>query len=135
MNTTSNITVVTKVVEVTAAEVIASERREYNPSAWANAVNRYLTYEDVKLYKAEKYGTHNECFFAVYTIQGGNRWLQEISYSSSLSSSSLAFGMVTADGLIVKFNNKRFANDNRGRAELKMLTDTLGIDTFGTNIF
>jgi hypothetical protein len=71
---------------MTAHEVKNDSQREYNPSEWERAVDRFSKYSDVEFYKVDKgNGYDYDRFFVVYTLEEGLRLLGSLSYGGSLT--------------------------------------------------
>jgi hypothetical protein len=78
---------------VTVETVKEATQKEYNQSIWNNTVDRYNKYDEVKFFKTP--GTIYEFNYYVIYVVEGIRFLQEISYVSSLTSGGFAFGFFT----------------------------------------
>jgi hypothetical protein len=70
-----------KAIKITIEEAKANSRNEYNPYEWNKKIDMYNRLTDVEWYLNEA----ND-LFVVYTIDDGIRFLNEISYVSSLTS-------------------------------------------------
>jgi hypothetical protein len=85
METTT--TIKTMATRLTAEQVKADSKREYNPEVWEQRVDGYSKYTDVEFYKIEKgNGYEYSRFYVVYTLPEGLRLLGTLSYSSSITS-------------------------------------------------
>lgn len=77
--------------EFVSAEVVkAGNQREYNQSVWESTVDRYSKYGEVKFFRTEG-RIYEFNFYAIY-VADGIRFLQEITYGSSLTSGGFAYG-------------------------------------------
>ena len=74
--------------------VLASSRNEYNKNVWFNTVERYCKYDNVIFFKDEA----KEDFYVVYSLEDGIRFIQEISYTSSLTSSGFKIANIGYNG-------------------------------------
>lgn len=73
--------------KMTAEQVKADAKREYNPSSWERMVDGYQKYGDVEFYKVDEgNGYDYSRFFVVYTLAEGLRLLGSLSYSSAITS-------------------------------------------------
>ena len=94
-----------KAIRITIEEAKANSRNEYNPYEWNKKIDMYNRLTDAEFYLNEA----ND-LFVVYTIDDGIRFLNEISYVSSLTSNGFKLVEIR-DGQI-------FANlyeDNNGK--------------------
>jgi hypothetical protein len=83
--TTTSFTQGVKAIKMTAEQVKADSKREYNPQAWERNVDSYSKYKDVEFYKVSKDSRHSyDRFYVVYTLPEGLRLLGDFGYSSML---------------------------------------------------
>jgi len=85
--------------QVTPEEIIENDAKNYNPSEWRYAVTRYLKFKNVRFFietSGQKYG--NDVFYVVYETQDGIRFIKEISYISSLTSTGFCFLRIDEKG-------------------------------------
>lgn len=86
--------------KMTPEQVKQDSAREYNQREWEKNVDRYMKYGEVEFYKVEKDATFSyDRFYVVYTIEG-IRFMNQFSYSASLSSNG--FVMVHIAPFILK---------------------------------
>jgi len=100
---------------VTVETVKEATQKEYNQSIWNNTVDRYNKYDEVKFFKTP--GTIYEFNYYVIYVVEGIRFLQEISYGSSLTNGGFAFGFFT-EGI-------------KDKELLEKLKDVEGFEDFG----
>lgn len=82
-------------VEVTKEEVIASDKRLYNSSAWKERVLSLDKYPNTKFYQ------QGDKFFGIYTTDDGVKRMLEIQYSLMLCSGLLRqYSIMTFDNII-----------------------------------
>jgi len=83
-----------KLIEVKKDAVVNSSRNEYNPKEWSKRVESYCKYGNVLFYKEDS----RENYYVVYSLEDGLRFIQEIGYSSALSSNGFKIASIRNDG-------------------------------------
>tara|TARA_R110000782_G_scaffold107898_2_gene196294 strand:+ start:986 stop:1453 length:468 start_codon:yes stop_codon:yes gene_type:complete len=78
---------------VDAKEVKDATQKDYNQSEWNKTIDSYSKYDEAVFFKT-KGSIYEFDYYAIYIVDG-IRFLQEISYGSSLSSGGFAFGFFT----------------------------------------
>lgn len=105
-----------KAIKMTAEQVKADSKREYNPRLWEQRVDFYIKYEDVQFYKVSKDKRYSyDRFFVVYTLPEGLRLLADFGYSSALSSGGFYPAFISTLDIIF--------DDNGDISEYKMLEE------------
>jgi hypothetical protein len=95
-----------KAILMTAEQVKADPKREYNQQVWENKIDSISTYGDVQFYKVPKDDVKGyDSFYAVYTIPEGIRLFNEVGYSSSLTNTG--FTRVTIDDMIFDWSGEK----------------------------
>ena len=88
---------------VTADVVKEATQKEYNQREWNNTVDRYSKYDEVRFFKTP--GIIYDFNYYVIYITDGIRLLNEVAYSSCLSSGSFSYGF-----FIEGFKDKELAS-------------------------
>ena len=83
-----------KLIEVKKDEVVNSSRNEYNPKEWSKKVESYSKMNNVSFYKDHA----KESFYAVYSLEDGIRFIQEICYTGCLSSNGFKIANIGYNG-------------------------------------
>jgi hypothetical protein len=105
-----------KAIKMTAEQVKADSKREYNPLLWEQRVDSYSKYENVEFYKVSKDKRYSyDRFFVVYTLPEGLRLLAGFGYSSALTSGGFYTAFISTLDIIF--------DDNGDIAEYKMLEE------------
>jgi hypothetical protein len=113
---TSSTTQGVKAIKMTAEQVKADSKREYNPQIWEQKVDSYGKYENVQFFKISKDDIYSyDRFFVVYTLPEGLRLLSDFGYSSSLTNGGFYPAFISTLEIIL--------DDNGDIAEYKMLED------------
>jgi hypothetical protein len=71
-------------------QVKEATQKDYNQTAWNKTVDSYTKYDEVRFFKTTG-SIYEFDYYAIYVVEG-IRFLQVISYGSSLSSGGFAFG-------------------------------------------
>jgi hypothetical protein len=78
---------------VSAEEVKQATQKDYNQYEWNKTVDGYLMAQEVRFFKT-KGSIYDFDYYVIYLVDG-IRFLQEVSYSSSLTSGGFAYGFFT----------------------------------------
>lgn len=104
-------------LEITQADVILHEQREYNPYIWNQTVKRYAE-RNARFYTSinqSQYGYRT--VYAIYMVDGF-RVIQEVTYSSSLTSAPMQSYQLIKNKWLNKLPYK-FKKDSLGRRMAK----------------
>ena len=107
-------------LEITLEEAINHEKRDYNPRIWTQSLNRYAE-RNAKFYTSihqSQYGYRS--VYAIYMVDGF-RVIQEVSYSSSLTSAPMQAYHLIKNKWLDKLP-RSFPKDSNGRRHAKMFT-------------
>lgn len=106
--------------EITQEQVIAHEKREYNPREWSRTVHLYANY-NAKFYTSVYHSFHGiRAVYAIYVIDG-TRYIQEVTYSSSLTSAPMQSYELINNRWLNKLPHS-FPKDVRGRSLAKLFS-------------
>jgi len=116
------------VKQLTIDEVLNHSKSEYNPSEWVKVVNRYEKYKDVVF--LERFNSTNDYpeLFAIYTIDEGIRFINEVSYGGSMVNSPFK-GVIHDDEAIYTekpFADGYVANNKQGREWMAKMSTEFG---------
>jgi hypothetical protein len=107
-------------LEITLEEAINHEKKDYNPRIWSQSLNRYAE-RNAKFYTSihqSQYGYRS--VYAIYMVDDF-RVIQEVSYSSSLSSAPMQSYELIKNKWLNKLSHS-FSKDVRGRSLAKLFS-------------
>lgn len=107
-------------LEITQAEVLLHEQRDYNPYIWNQTVQRYAN-RNARFYTSihqSQYGYRT--VYAIYMVDGF-RAIQEVTYSSSLTSAPMQSYELIKNKWLNKLPHS-FSKDVRGRSLAKLFS-------------
>jgi len=105
---------------LTESEVRNETIRSYNPQEWDKTINRYMELGDVKFYKIGRgNGYEYDRYYVTYQLPEGLRFMQPLSYSSSLTSAGFRNLFVSdiyvdSDGSIKRYPDGQVELEVRG---------------------
>jgi hypothetical protein len=108
-----------KLTPTTPEAIKENEAGNYNISVWKQTVSRYEKY-NADFYISDKREYNSDMFYAVY-IADGIRFIKEISFSSSLTSSPLQMVMLEENGEL-KLTDHFYPKTENGRALARKMT-------------
>ena len=107
-----------------SAQALYELNKAYNPAVWKEKIDRIASQKDCKFYHAKpQRGYEYDRFYAVYQVEEGIIFLNEVGYSSSLTSNGFCRITIAPDGTVRRFLLKdssgkegHCANDKANRA-------------------
>tara|TARA_R110000822_G_scaffold98828_1_gene223344 strand:+ start:3134 stop:3601 length:468 start_codon:yes stop_codon:yes gene_type:complete len=112
---------------VGAQQVKEATQKEYNQNEWNKTIDSYSKYDEVRFFKT-KGSIYEFDYYAIYVVDG-MRFLQVISYGSSLSSGGFAFGFFTEgnkDPMILELMAKHKELEGMDQDSLTILEHSQG---------
>jgi len=100
---TESVQEVLTVTEI-SAEALYELNKAYNPAVWKEKIDRLARQKDCKFYHAKpQRGYEYDRFYAVYEVEEGIIFFNEVSYSSALTSNGFCRITIAPDGTVRRF--------------------------------